>query len=84
MRKPLGVVIGRILRFGAGVLRSCRSPGVVVIRVRGVFCHDVIRGIVRHDTLRVFLRFRLIEIFFRLVDAAGGVIGNAHCSTHTT
>ena len=65
MREPLGIVVGRVLRLSAGVLRSIRSPGVL------------------GDTLRVVLRFRLIKIF-RLVDAAGGVIGNAHCFTNPT
>ena len=60
--------------------------GVVVGRVLGLSA-GALRSIrspgVLVDTLRVVLRFRLIKIF-RLVYAAGGVIGNAHCSSNPT
>jgi len=60
--------------------------GVVVGRVLGLSA-GALRSIrspgVLGDTLRVVLRFRLFKIF-RLVDAAGGVIGNAHCFTNPT
>src|SRR5699024_752241 len=35
-------------------------------------------------TLRFILRFRLVKVIFRLHFAAGGVIGNAHCSLNLT